>query len=183
MMLVALFIGWFGHHALVVFASAERAMLKATVTNINTALRHRVLMTFLDKDRNLATDLEDMNPMIDLQTRGELYLMPGESSTVDFASYSYGILHTPDNYLGEYGAEGPDSPDRGVWYYDKDNKELVYLVRNTEYFVSEGVDGNKIRFKVIVDYTDENGDGEYSPDEDEFHSVKFAPSTGYNWRI
>lgn len=185
MMLVALFIGWFGHHALVVFAEAERAMLKATVTNINTALRHQALTAVMQKDRDFYADLEAMNPMVDLQPRGELTsaTLQTDLGELDLISYSYGILYTPANYLGEYDAGGPETSEGGHWYYDKANKELVYLVRNTEYFVSEGDNQDRIRFKVIVNYADDNVDGEYSPSVDKFYTVRFMPLNAYSWRL
>ncbi|MEX2487890.1 MAG: hypothetical protein WD356_00005 [Pseudomonadales bacterium] len=185
MLLVALFIGWFGHYALVMFAEAERAMLQATVTNINTALRHQALTAAMKKDRDFYAGLQDINPMVDLQPRGELdsAVRQAGSGELDIVLYSYGILYPTANYLGEYGAGGPQAPEGGHWYYDKTNKELVYLVRNTEYFVSEGKDEDRVRFKVVINYADANNDGEYSPAVDKFHSVRFVPLNTYSWRL
>ncbi len=57
------------------------------------------------------------------------------------------IVDTPSSYIGEFDDPDLTSIGTGVWYFDRSDNNLVYFVRNTEYFVGEpGVRPN-IRFR------------------------------------
>ena len=62
------------------------------------------------------------------------------------------LQKTPRNYAGEFYDPTPLSVETGNWVFDFKSHDLVYLVRNANYF-TPGKDGKKwIRFHVAVRY-------------------------------
>jgi len=58
----------------------------------------------------------------------------------------------PRNYAGEFYDPTPLAVDSGNWVFDLKSRELVYVVRNTNYF-KPGKDGKKwIRFHVAINH-------------------------------
>ena len=58
----------------------------------------------------------------------------------------------PDNYSGEFYDPTPLAVAAGNWVFDLKSRDLVYVLRNTNYF-KPGKDGKKwIRFHVAVNY-------------------------------
>lgn len=58
----------------------------------------------------------------------------------------------PRNYAGEFYDPTPLAVDSGNWVFDLKSRELVYVVRNTNYF-KPGKDGKKwIRFHVATNH-------------------------------
>ena len=58
----------------------------------------------------------------------------------------------PRNYAGEYYDITPLSVESGNWVFDLKSRDLVYVVRNADYF-KPGKDGKKwIRFHVAVNH-------------------------------
>lgn len=82
-------------------------------------------------------------------------LTRGKSSDVSMLIYDNPmnwLQKKPRNYVGEYYDLTPLSVDSGNWVFDLKSRELVYVVRNANYF-KPGKDGKKwIRFHVAVNY-------------------------------
>jgi len=58
----------------------------------------------------------------------------------------------PRNYAGEFYAPTPLTVESGNWVFDLRTRDLIYVVRNTNYF-KPGKDGRKwIRFHVVISY-------------------------------
>ncbi len=58
----------------------------------------------------------------------------------------------PRNYAGEFYDPTPLSVESGNWVFDLKTRDLVYVVRNANYF-KPGKDGKKwIRFHVVINY-------------------------------
>lgn len=58
----------------------------------------------------------------------------------------------PRNYAGEYYDLTPLSVDSGNWVFDLKSRELIYVMRNANYFIP-GKDGKKwIRFHVAANH-------------------------------
>lgn len=56
----------------------------------------------------------------------------------------------PRNYAGEFYAPTPLAVDSGNWVFDLKSRELIYVVRNANYF-KPGADGRKwVRFHVAA---------------------------------
>ncbi|MBC7456525.1 MAG: type II secretion system protein [Massilia sp.] len=56
------------------------------------------------------------------------------------------LVRTPGNYLGEYYSPVIDALPRGAWFYDKNNKTLIYLLIDGKN-VTDGVN-DVMKFKV-----------------------------------
>jgi general secretion pathway protein G len=60
----------------------------------------------------------------------------------------------PRNYSGEFYDPTPTSVESGYWVFDLKSRDLIYVLRNANYF-KPGKDGKKwIRFHVAVEYSD-----------------------------
>lgn len=58
----------------------------------------------------------------------------------------------PRNYAGEFYDPTPLTVESGNWMFDLKTRDLVYVVRNANYF-KPGKDGKKwIRFHVVINY-------------------------------
>ncbi len=70
------------------------------------------------------------------------------------------MLRAPSNYLGALSSVDAASLPRRSWYFDLDNRELVYLVENTDqvYQVANGapVPASQLRFKLEMAYKNED---------------------------
>lgn len=178
---VAIFIGVFSDYALVLFARTERSVLNTTVANINVALKRRLLMARINDEDDFYLKLTTLNPMKDMQAIRIPNIGVSGDKTVSLLGYDYPIVETPPSYIGEF-----DNPEltligKGVWFFDRTDSNLVYVVRNTEYFVSQPGVKPSIRFKVVVHYDDRDQNNKFDPNVDEFHSAEFTSLHHYEW--
>ncbi len=178
-LLVTIFIAVFSTYALVLFARTEISALNATVSNIKVALRHRLLMARIDGEDDFYLQLNNLNPMKDMQATRTV-TVSGDKA-VSLIGSDYPIVDTPPSYIGELDDPDLASIGTGVWFFDRTDNNLVYFVRNTEYFVGEPGVRPSIRFKVVVRYDDRDQNGEFDPAFDEFHSAEFISLHHYEW--
>lgn len=62
------------------------------------------------------------------------------------------LANLPDNYLGPRDREAIAAVPKGHWYFDLDDRSLVYRLRNHRYFeVPAGV-RPEVRFRTVIDY-------------------------------
>lgn len=178
---IALFIGTFMHYGLIVYSNAERSMLNATVTNINTALRHRVLLSRIENHGRVAMDFGNLNPMTDMQAE-PLFPATEETRELAVAAFVYSVIDEPPNYVGEKDGPPDGALARGIWYYDTRNHELVYTVVNTEYFRTDLPGQKRVRFRLEVAYDDRNHNGKFDPLVDVFESVTLRSPDTFEWK-
>ena len=88
---------------------------------------------------------------------------------------------SPSRYLGEFESPDIDDIDSGNWYYNRTDGTLVYVISNTEFFTSELAGPARIRFRVTVDYKDNNNNGRYDPGIDDFTGVELKNLEDYQW--
>jgi len=174
-------IGTFSHYSLVIYSNAERAMLNATVTNINTALRHRALLSRLESGGRVTVNFAELNPMTDMQAE-PVFGGRTAARAIDLAGSVYAVIDSPPNYIGELKGPPPEGLDKGVWYFDSVNRELVYTVINTEYFRSDLSGQKRVRFRLEVTYDDNDGDGKFDPSVDHFHSINMTSPDQFEWK-
>ena len=93
-----------------------------------------------------------------------------------------GTVATPVNYGGVTNSYTLESMEKGKWYFNQDNRYLIYLINNSEFFLSSGEDFPMIRFRIVIDYEDRNADGQYDPENDEFQTMKLQPINHYQWK-
>lgn len=91
------------------------------------------------------------------------------------------LAEVPANYLGEFDGVDPATLEDGNWYFDKDARALVYLVRNRGFFDGGSSDPPRARFAVQLVYTDRNGNGRYDQGIEEVEGVRLAAMEPYRW--
>lgn len=93
----------------------------------------------------------------------------------------------PMNYLGEqpYNYRGVKTADESRkvpaanWYFDAENDELVYKVKNKKYFVSEKQHEARIRLKLSLLYREGNETDESSA----IQGVRLEKLHEYSWKL
>jgi general secretion pathway protein G len=91
------------------------------------------------------------------------------------------LAETPKNYLGEKEGVDPAKLDDGNWYFDKQDKVLVYLVRHKGFFTGELSNPPRARFALRLVYSDKNGNGVFNPGVDAIEGMRLSPVEPYSW--
>lgn len=182
--LIALLMGLGVRKMLLLAAYAERYFMESTVININTALKYQAgLYRLRGQWRELAA-MQGMNPFELVASEAELDNDGPATPEGILQIYSKSqALVLPARYLGELKSPDPETIEKGYWYYDKTASLLVYLVSNTEFFTSELADPASIRYRVTVDYRDNDNNGRYDPGIDEFAGVELKNLEDYRWAL
>jgi prepilin-type N-terminal cleavage/methylation domain-containing protein len=85
----------------------------------------------------------------------------------------------PNNYSGEFYDPTPLAVAAGNWVFDLKSRDLVYVVRNANYF-KPGKDGKKwIRFRVAVNHEPSLLSLQDAPAE--LTGILFEPVEPYSW--
>lgn len=180
LLILAILIGTFSRYVLVVFSRAEQTMINSTVININTALNYRAAMAVMRGEYQELETFEKTNPMEAMQTKIDINDMDMIVNDLPLAA-GVASISAPANYGGEINTYTKDSMEKGKWYFNQDNRHLIYLVSNSAFF-SSGVEGRSmIQFRIAIDYEDRNANGHYDPAIDEFRSMKLQPIEQYQW--
>lgn len=182
--LIAILVALGARKMLLLAAYAERQFLESTVININTALRYRAGLLQLRGKRQQLAGMQGMNPL-SLVMSEPVYDDEGSLAPADLLeSYSRSqATYMPSRYLGELNAPNLDELDGGYWYFDGIQRVLVYLINNTEFFISELAGPNRIRYKVIVKFKDNDNDGRYDPEIDDFNGIEMKNLENYQWAL
>jgi len=102
---------------------AEKTAMESTAENIRTGLRYKVADLILANRMSEIATLADENPM-------------------------NWLAEQPGNYLGELDAP-PTSEPKGLWYFDRRNRELVYTVNNRRHY-SPSMDRDfRVRYRAM----------------------------------
>ncbi|TAM44452.1 MAG: prepilin-type N-terminal cleavage/methylation domain-containing protein [Gammaproteobacteria bacterium] len=136
---------------------AERVVMESVVGSLRSALGIKVAETFVRQGPASLATLESSNPMNLL-------------------------AEVPANYLGELDSSmDPALLERGNWYFDTGNRNLVYLVNNSGYFSGGMPDPTRARFAIRIVYSDKNGNGVYDAGADVIEGLRLAPLESYRW--
>jgi hypothetical protein len=89
----------------------------------------------------------------------------------------------PSNYLGEFtSAEAPLAP--GNWYFDTDEKLLIYRVRFANHFSSNNIQYPELaRYQQQLGYRDKNNNQQFDPYIDDVTGLSLQPIDNYRWLI
>lgn len=136
---------------------AEQANVLSTIGALRSALGIAVAERAMRQGLGPVAELGGSNPMAQLAVK-------------------------PANYLGEQAATDPAGIPPGHWVFDSDRRLLVYRVRYPQYFRGGAPDPVRIRFRVILRYTDHDADGRYSVRTDSLHSVELRALDDYAWQ-
>lgn len=91
------------------------------------------------------------------------------------------LAETPHNYLGERDGVDPATLEDGNWYFDRQAKVLVYLVRNKGFFSGGLPNPPRARFALRLVYSDKNGNGVFDPGVDAIEGLRLSPVETYSW--
>ena len=91
------------------------------------------------------------------------------------------LAEKPENYIGVLDEPDPADIKIRTWYFDSYNKHLVYRVSSGTYFKSSLKGAKRARFRVNLDYTDVDGDGEFNQVIDEIHGLTLKSIEPYQW--
>ena len=91
------------------------------------------------------------------------------------------LAETPHNYLGAIDHPNPAGFEDGNWYFDKDKRELVYLVRNKANFIGGVADPPQARFRIESAYRDRNGNKRFDSGIDTVEGLRLTPIEPYKW--
>lgn len=92
------------------------------------------------------------------------------------------LARPPGNYLGALDGPDPARIPGGKWYFDTRSHLLIYRVANGAYFQSALPGPARVEFKVVLAYTDVNGNGRYDPAVDKLGAIRIVPVSPYHWR-
>ncbi len=134
----------------------ERATMEQNLGIMRSAVAMQVARKIVDGEVGQIADMAGTNPM------------------------NYLSQHQ-QNYLGELEQADPAAMEAGQWYFDKSQQNLVYQVKNTDYFQSELNDPPRARFKIELVYDDRNNNGNYEPDTDNVEGVRIVAQERYSW--
>lgn len=181
LLILALLIGAFSRHALIVFARAESALVSTSIVNMNTTLQYYAMIAALTNDVEKLAALVNTNTLYEIQNNIEQANMNEVMDNQFIPPRIHNWL--PGNYIGELESTNPEDIEKGKWYFDKTEGMLVYRVNNSEFFHSELSGIPRIRFRFHVDYEDINLNGIYDPDQDKFRSIMLKSPDNYEWLI
>jgi hypothetical protein len=87
------------------------------------------------------------------------------------------LAEKPKNYAGEYYTPKPGMIAAGNWYFDLQDKDLVYLANNYAHLHTAAGEGNRLRFrtKLITNLPDVPGS---TPSVE---GVVLEPAVSYSW--
>jgi prepilin-type N-terminal cleavage/methylation domain-containing protein len=141
---------------LAIQADAERVSMETVVGTLRSALGMTVAESIVRQDLRGLQTWEGGNPM---ERLAEL----------------------PSNYLGAFDGPDPTSFEDGHWYFDKQTRELVYLVRNKEHFSGGTANPPRARFAIRLVYADKNRNGRFDSGVDSIEGLRLAPIEPYKW--
>ena len=91
------------------------------------------------------------------------------------------LAEKPENYLGEYLYPKPGEIPPGNWYFDLENRTLIYLVRSDRHFVADGEDRKWVRYQVSPVYGDNGKESGLAADKREINGIRLTLVEAYQW--
>ncbi len=181
LLLLSVMIGFFSHHMYLVFGKVEKLMIDRTVLNINSALHLEASVAIMKRDGGSLQKLELINPM-DLMKNSiglEDFIDDQKEKNVLLAKNN--IVITPSNYGGIVVDDSDPNLEPGHWYFDQDDYLLFYILNYSEFFTS-GLDGPpRIRYKVEMNFIDQDNDDVFDPSVDKLNSIKLNAVDEFEW--
>lgn len=151
--------------------AAERIGVMHNLGALRSALGIRLSEIVLKEGVPALAQLHLSNPIALLQGEG------------DEAPYNLMAGIAPQNYLGEFTSD--EAPQQsGVWYFDLDQKILIYRVIFTDHFISSNEEQpDTVRYQLQVRYHDSNGNGRFDPLSETATGVSIEPQDHYTWLL
>ena len=155
-LLMGLFFGVFMRKILLLEVAAEATAMELMIRNIRSGVMAEVAGLLIEGDYAGIVRLAGANPM--------------------------GVMDTPAwVYRGRLKEGDMLDVESGLWYYNEDQKQLVYYVVNTDYFQVDENGPARVRLKFRLIYDDRNKNGEYDEGIDQARSVSVDVLDNYTW--
>ena len=161
MVLVIVLISWLG---IIIFdriwkyrVYAEEAAVVATVGNIRSSIGLEFAKLAVRGQLNSIYKLEGTNPM-------NLLAQP------------------PNKYLGEL-TNISNIKETGVWYFDRKERTLNYIVSYTDHFKSDVKGVSRTRHKLKLVYTDRNNNKRFDKGIDDINGLDLVALEPFKWFI
>ena len=181
LLIIALMLGTFSARILALYAAAEERAVQATVVNINTALRMYLYQLVIEGRLIDAVQWGGANPMALIEQWGRVIDAGTLEKAPELAGLSAVATGFSSRYLGEFDDPDLATVEGGQWYFDRRARALVYRVQNTEFFRSALKGPARIRFRVALQFDDENNDGEYNSESDALQGAALKPMENFYW--
>lgn len=182
LIILLVLISVFMNRMIIMLAQAERSMVENSVVNINNALRVQGMYLNMSAGSDAVTIMRHANPVNILMQQPAWDFDDSDLNPEALRALVESRMSRPlPNYAGELSAGEGQQLEPGSWYFDTDTSALVYLVRNSEVFRSELDGPAQLRFRLELDYTDIDGDGEFSPAVDRLNSLGLQSLDEYQW--
>lgn len=137
-------------------AEAERVAMDTVVGTLRSALGMKVAESLIRQETARLPELVGTNPMDRL-------------------------TEPPRNYLGELTAPDLATLEDGTWYYDRTERMLVYLVRNSSHFSGGAGQPPRARFAVKLVFSDRNANGRFDRGVDSVEGLSLSPVEPFRW--
>jgi len=137
-------------------AQAERAAVTRAVGNMRSALGMALAKDIANGHWPAVAALVGSNPMA-LMTR------------------------IPGSYLGVVRDPDPRQIAGMQWYFDPGARALVYRIQYAEGFRSPLPGPARLRFRIVAQYRDRNGNGRFDPRVDDFEGLDLVPLEHVAW--
>jgi len=92
------------------------------------------------------------------------------------------LAQKPDKYLGILTDKQAENYPAGSWYFNDQQKALVYLVEHSEYFQTDLKGRPRIRLMIRLIYTDKNLNRRYEPGVDGIDGLDLVSLDNYRWK-
>lgn len=135
--------------------AAEQASVKQLVGTIKSALGLEVARLALDGNMSAVAKLDKSNPLLLLS-------------------------QLPHNYIGEK-KNSKNIIQPGVWYFDKNQKALVYNITYSENFKTTLKGLPRIRHRIKLVYSDRNKNRRFDLRTDGIAGLDLVPINKYSW--
>jgi hypothetical protein len=177
---ILVLLSMFLNRMVVMLAQAERVLVENTIVNLNTSLRFYAAHKQMTANSAALSDVHHGNPVRLLEEQPDNPVPMRAGSEQMAAMLSVRSTTALPNYAGEMTETEAVNLHGGSWYFDPEQRALVYLVRNAEVFRSNLPGPARIRYRMVLDFQDMNNDGRYSG-VDKYNDLGLKPLDDYQW--
>lgn len=135
---------------------AEAANVATVIGSLRSAIGMEAASRVIRDGLPSLAELEGINPMMLLQ-------------------------EWPDRYIGESEQTGAADIASGTWYFQTSTRTLAYRVRFPEYLEGAPVGPVDLRWRVVLQFEDISGSGEFDPAVDRPRGLRLEPIDAYQW--
>jgi hypothetical protein len=153
--LISVLIVLFLSRILLLSVAVERESMQQTVINLNSMLNIEALTLIVRNDEKAIAAWEGANPMRLLDPK-------------------------PIQYTGSFSEPDARQQKPGSWYFDKSQSLLIYRINNVEQFGGGRAIPERVRFRVMPQYDDQNHNGVKDGGEP-YTGLKLEALDEYRW--